>query len=187
MLCESFSETCLLRSFSWLVVFSVRPMPDAQFSPEALHRGSSVSLLASAVLSCVSVAFVGSYSGDLIAVFGWFVGLFSTYVQERDVNKHTQQVRARIAWYVGNFRRGFILDFPLFSVAYIVCPVRDCKCFLWQKSGASSVALRRREFVRHAAACRPWVAMARASLWLFLACDLWPKAVVCVVLLYVFR
>ena len=92
--------------------------------------GFSVSLLASEVMSCGSIVSVGSYSGVLIVVFGWFVGLFSTYVHERDVNRHTQQVRARIAWHVGNFRRGLVLYFPLVIFAYVVCPVRDFKFFV---------------------------------------------------------
>ncbi len=109
------------------------------------------------------------------------VGLFSTYVYEKDVNKHTQQVRARIAWQVGRFRRCLVLCFELLFVAYAVGPVSDFKCFLGQKFGASPVDLRRREFVRHDAAGRPRVALARASLWLLLACDLLPETVVCVV------
>jgi hypothetical protein len=82
----------------------------------------SVSLLASEVLSCVSIVSLGSYSGVLIVVFGWFVGLFSTYVHERDVNRHTQQVRARIAWHVGKFRRGLSLYFPLFFLHMLSAP-----------------------------------------------------------------
>ncbi len=66
-------------------------------------------------------------------------------------------------------------------VAKIVCPVRDFKCFMWQMSGASPFALRRRESVRLAAASRPCVALTRASLWLLLAGDFLPEAVVCAV------
>ncbi len=52
--------------------------------------GVSVSLLlASEVLARVSFVYVGSYGGILFALFGWLVLLFSTYVRERDVNKHT--------------------------------------------------------------------------------------------------
>ena len=58
--------------------------------------------------------------------------------------------------------------------------------FLWHKSGASLVALRSREYVRHAAASRPWMALALASLWLLLACDLLPEAIVCVWCFYEF-
>jgi hypothetical protein len=60
-------------------------------------------------------------------------------------------------------------------------PLGISNVFLWQKSGASPVALRRREFVRHAAACRPDVALARASLLFLLACDVLQEAVMCVV------
>ena len=76
-----------------------------------------------------------------------------------------------------------MIVFSFVFVAYVVSPVRDFKCFLWQKSGARPAALRYREFVRHAAAGRPWVALARVSLWLLLACDLLPEAVVCVMFL----
>ena len=69
----------------------------------------------------------------------------------------------------------------MFFVAKVVCPVRDFKCFVWQMSGASPFALRRREFVRHVAACQPCVALARASLWLLMAADFVPEAVVCAV------
>ena len=78
--------------------------------------GFSVSLLASEVLSCGSIVFVRPYSGVLIDVFGWFVGLFSTYVQERDVNKHTQHVRARIAW---EFSEGSFVGFSF--VVFCIC------------------------------------------------------------------
>ena len=97
--------------------------------------GVSVSLLGSEVLSCVFVVFVRSYSGVSIVLFGLFVGLFSTYVHERDVSRHAQQIRARIAWYVGNFGRGLLLYFPLFIFAYVVCPVRDFKCFCGRSLG----------------------------------------------------
>ena len=73
------------------------------------------------------------------------------------------------------------LGFVLFLAAYVGVPVREFKCLVWQMSGASPVALRRREFVRHAAAGRPGVALARASLWLLLDCVLLPEAVICVV------
>ena len=54
--------------------------------------------------------------------------------------------------------------------------MRDFKYFLWQMSGASPFAYRRREFVRQATASRPCVALARASLWLLLADDFfWQK------------
>jgi hypothetical protein len=66
-------------------------------------------------------------------------------------------------------------------VAKVVCHVRDFKCFVWQMSGASLFALRRREFVRHAAVGRPCVALARASLWLLMAGDILPQPVVCAV------
>ena len=69
----------------------------------------------------------------------------------------------------------------MFFVAKVVCPVRDFKCFMWQMSKASPFALRRREFVRHAATGRPCVALALASLWLLLTGDFLPEAVVCAV------
>ena len=108
--CVPIGSTCLVSSVlrsacARLLVISGSATP-----------GSSVSLLASAVLSCVFVAYVGSYSGNLIVVFGWFVGLFSTYVQERDVNKHTQHVRARIAW---EFSEGSFVGFSF--VVFCIC------------------------------------------------------------------
>ena len=68
------------------------------------------------------------------------------------------------------------MAFILLIVAYVVGPVRDIKWSLWQKSGASLVALRRREFARHAASYRHGVAPARASLWLLLACDFFARS-----------
>ncbi len=59
--------------------------------------------------------------------------------------------------------------------------MRDFKCFLWHRFGAGLFALRRREFVRHAATGRPCVALARASLWLLLAGVLGPEAVMLMV------
>ena len=70
-----------------------------------------------------------------------------------------------------------MVGFVLFFVAKVVCPVRDFKCFVWQMSGASPFALRRREFVRHAATGRHCVALARASLWLLFAGDFLLEAV----------
>ncbi len=52
-------------------------------------------------------------------------------------------------------------------------------------SGASPFALRRQEFVRHAAAGRPCVALARASLRLLLEDDFLSEAVVCAVFFFV--
>ncbi len=53
--------------------------------------GVAVSLLlASEVRAFVSVVSVGSNGGVLFALFAWLVGLFSTYVHERDVSRHTQ-------------------------------------------------------------------------------------------------
>jgi hypothetical protein len=77
--------------------------------------------------------------------------------------------------------------FVLFFVAKVVWPVRVFECFVWQMYGASPFALRRREIVRHAAAGRPFVALARASLWLLLACDFVPVSVVFAVLFWVYR
>ena len=65
------------------------------------------------------------------------VGFVSTYVYEKDVKRHAQQVRARIAWHVGNFRGFLCLGFIFLFVSYVVGPVRDFKYSLWQKSGAS--------------------------------------------------
>jgi len=65
-----------------------------------------------------------------------------------------------------------------FFVANNVCSVKDFKCFVWQMSRASPFALRHREFVQHVATGRPCVALARVSLWLLLAGDYLPKAVV---------
>ena len=76
-------------------------------------------MLASVVLSCVNVVSVGSFSGVLIALFGCLVGLLSTYVHEIDVSMHTQQVSARIAWQIGNFLWGLLLDFLLLFVAKV--------------------------------------------------------------------
>jgi hypothetical protein len=89
--------------------------------------------LALVVLACIPALYVGSYCGVLVALFGWFMGLFSTYVYDKDVNKHTQQVMARIAWQVGRFRRCLFWDFVLLFVAYVVGPVRDFKCFFVAK------------------------------------------------------
>ena len=48
--------------------------------------------------------------------------------------------------------------------------MKDFICLLLHKFGAGPSALRRREFVRHAAASQPCLALARASLWLLLTC-----------------
>ena len=63
-------------------------LPD--FSGGATPSVAVTLLLASVVQACVSGVSLGSYSRVLIALFGWFVGLFSTYVRGRDVSKHTQ-------------------------------------------------------------------------------------------------
>ncbi len=70
-------------------------------------------VLASVVLACVTVVSVISFNGVVSVLFGFLAGEFSTCVYDKDVNKHAQQVRARIAWQVGNFRRCLFLVFIL--------------------------------------------------------------------------
>ena len=53
-------------------------------------------------------------------------------------------------------------------VAYVGCLVGDFICPLLHMFGAGPSAFRRREFVRHVAASQPFLALARASLWLLL-------------------
>ena len=53
-------------------------------------------------------------------------------------------------------------------------------------SRASLFALRRREFARHAAAGRPYVALARAPLWLLLARYFLSEGMVCAVFFCVY-
>ena len=59
-------------------------------------------MLFSRVMGFLSVVFVGSVVGILFEIFGWLVMLFRTCVLERDVSKHTQQVRARSARQIGD-------------------------------------------------------------------------------------
>ena len=133
MLCESFMEMCLFINFSccalaifvglllsslaillsdcvpigsmYLFISDLRSACArlSVFSGGATPGVSDSFLLASEVLACVSFVSVGSYGGVLFALFGWLVGLFSTHVRERDVNKHTQQARAVIARQAGIF------------------------------------------------------------------------------------
>ena len=98
------------------------PLECARFPVFSEGASSSVAvpvMLASVVISCVTIVSVGSFSGVLIALFGCLVGLFITYVHEIDVNKHTQQVKARIAWQVENFLWAMLLDFLLLFVAKV--------------------------------------------------------------------
>ena len=53
--------------------------------------------LDSKVLAFVSVDSEGSKGGVLFTLFGWLVHEFRTCELKRDVSKHTQHVRARIA------------------------------------------------------------------------------------------
>jgi hypothetical protein len=166
----------------------MRDALSAPVLPSVLSGGSSPFVAFSPVLDpmvrfCVPEGYLGSYCGVLFALFGCFVGLVSTYSYEKDVNRHAQQVRTRISWQIGSFLGFLWLDFNLLLCSYVVVPVRDFKCSLWQRFGASPVALRRREFVRHAARGRLGVTPARASLWLLLACVFLPEAVMCVVFL----
>jgi hypothetical protein len=107
--------------------------------------------------------------------------LFRTYVLERDLSKHTQLVSARSARQFRNWLGDLYWVFNMFVVAKVVGLVRDFKCFVWQMSRASPFALRRQEFVRHAVAGRPCVALVRASLWLLHEDDFLSEAVVCAV------
>ena len=79
---------------------------------------------------CVPVGRKGSFCGVLFALVGWLVGLVSTYSYERDVNRHAQQVRARITWQVGSFLGCLCLGFILLLCSYVVVPVRGFKCSL---------------------------------------------------------
>ncbi len=97
------------------------------------------------------------------------------------MSKHTQLVRALSVRQFRDRLGDLRWDFNLFVVAKVVCPARYFKCFVWQMSGASLFALRRREFVRHAAADWPRVALARASLWLLIGDDSLSEAAVCAV------
>jgi hypothetical protein len=60
---------------------------------------------------CVPVGCMGSYCGVLFALFGCLVGLVSTYLYDKDVNRHAQQVMTRIAWQVGSFLGSFFSGF----------------------------------------------------------------------------
>ena len=71
----------------------------------------------SGVRGCIPVVCTGSYCGVSFALVGCLVGLVSMYVYEKDVNRHAQQVKARIAWQVGRFRRSLCLGFILLFVA----------------------------------------------------------------------
>jgi hypothetical protein len=113
--------------------------------------------------------FVGVVVGVLPVIVWVLVRPFTMFVRGLDVNKHTQHKTARMARDVGNSRGEG-------------CYIFACVCFfywLFAPGGISNIvccrlcmagpfALRRREFVRHAAASPPWVARTRASLWLLL-------------------
>ena len=88
-------------------VFSGGPTPSVAVSP----------VLALGVRGCIPVVCMGSYCGVSFALVGCLVGLVSTYVYEKDVNRHAQHVRARIAWQVGRFWMSLCLGFILLFVA----------------------------------------------------------------------
>ena len=54
-------------------------------------------VLAPVVQACILIVCAGSLCGLLGALVGWLMGLFSTYVYEKDVYMHMHQVRAQIA------------------------------------------------------------------------------------------